>query len=63
MANLLSTNTALLLGFLIMVFGSLVDLYQFGFMMRRYFRKRNKRIYDEIRRQVIVDEHDKRVKK
>lgn len=46
-------------GFTIMVFGSMVDLYQFGWMMKRLMNKRRKRIYEEIRRQVIVDEHDR----
>jgi hypothetical protein len=54
------SDTLIFIGFIIMVFGSVVDIWQFGYLMRRSWKKRERRLYEKVRKEVIVAEFDKR---
>jgi hypothetical protein len=54
------SDSLIFFGFMIMVFGSVVDIWQFGYLMKRAWKKRERRLYERVRKEVIVNEFDKR---
>ena len=46
---------------LIVVFGSLVDLFQFSWIIKRHYLRYKRNLYNKIRREVLLTEYEKKV--
>lgn len=43
----------------IVVLGSLVDLIQFSWIIKKQMRRVRKRMYDRVRREILLEQHDR----
>lgn len=43
------------LAFIVVLFGSVVDLAQFGWLSHRFYRKTKRTIYNKVRRKILSD--------
>ena len=47
---------------LIVVFGSMVDIFQFMWIIRRYHKRWKRALYNKVKREIILTEYQNKIK-